>query len=110
MAKETAAAPKMDKVVGQIPKVQWNDGSMKTNYSNVCNVLSSKEEVTLLFGTNQTLYTGQDEVTVDLSNRVILSPHRAKVLSMLLNNVLNEYENRFGKLAVEPAAKPATDA
>jgi hypothetical protein len=35
---------------------------------------------------------------VQLTDRVIMSPHAAKRLSILLDNVLKEYESRFGKL------------
>lgn len=83
-----------------IPKVNWNDSSMSTSYANVCNAFSTREEVTLLFGTNQTLYTGQKEVTVKLSDRIILSPHTAKRLLTLLSNVVNEYEKRFGGMNI----------
>jgi hypothetical protein len=62
--------------------------------------------MTLLFGTNVTLYTGQSEVTVKLSDRIILSPFAAKRLSILLNNVVNEYEKRFGQLGVETRMEP----
>jgi hypothetical protein len=84
-----------------VPTVKWDDSGMTTSYSNVCNVSSTREEVTLLFGTNQTLYTGQKEVTVKLSDRIILSPFAAKRLLALLQNVIGQYEQRFGKLNVE---------
>lgn len=84
-----------------VPTVKWDDLGMTTSYSNVCNVSSTREEVTLLFGTNQTLYTGQKEVTVKLSDRIILSPFAAKRLLALLQNVMGQYEQRFGKLNVE---------
>ena len=73
---------------------------MKTSYANVCNVASTREEVTLLFGTNQTWHSGQEEVSVRLSDRVILSPYAAKRLALLLANVVSEYEKRFGALNV----------
>ena len=82
-------------------RVRWDTSNMKSTYANVCNVSSTREEVTLLFGTNQTWHTGQDELTVQLSDRIILNPHAAKRLSLLLNNVLTEYESRFGKLPIE---------
>ena len=74
---------------------------MTTSYANVVHASSTREEMTLLFGTNVTLYTGQSEVTVKLSDRIILSPFAAKRLSILLNGVVNEYEKRFGQLGVE---------
>ena len=82
-------------------RVRWDAANMRNTYANVCNVSSTREEVTLLFGTNQTWYTGQDELTVQLSDRIVMNPFAAKRLSILLSNVLQEYENRFGTLAVE---------
>mgnify|MGYP003687033957 CR=1 FL=1 len=78
------------------PKLNWDDSKMRSTYANVCNVSSTREEVTLLFGTNSTWHTGQKEVSISLSDRVILNPHAAKRLSALLNSVINEYEARFG--------------
>jgi hypothetical protein len=72
---------------------------MKSSYANVCNVTSTREEMTLYFGTNQTMYTGQEkEVTVQLSDRVVLNPYAAKRLLLLLNRVVGEYEKRYGAL------------
>ncbi len=81
---------------GAVPKLNWDDSKMRSTYANVCNVSSTREEVTLLFGTNSTWHTGQKEVSISLSDRIILNPHAAKRLSTLLNNVISEYETRFG--------------
>jgi hypothetical protein len=86
-------------------KVKWDDSGMSTSYANVCNVASTREEVTLLFGTNQTWHTGQKEVAIKLSDRIIVSPFAAKRLLMLLTNVVEQYEQRFGKLNIETGAK-----
>lgn len=83
-------------------KVVWDDSRMNTSYSNVCNVLGSREEITLLFGANQAWHSGQKEVKVLLSDRVVLNPYAAKRLSALLERVLKEYETRYGELKVEP--------
>lgn len=85
-------------------KVRWDDAHMKTSYANVCNVASSREEVVLLFGTNQAWHAAQKEIPVQLTDRVIMSPYAAKRLSILLDSVLKEYESRFGKLP-DPRAK-----
>ena len=82
----------------QVPVVKWDDSNMSTTYANVCNVSSTREEVSLLFGTNQTLYTGQKELKVQVTDRIILSPFAAKRLYLLLGNVIAQYENRFGAL------------
>ena len=80
------------------PNIRWNDQNMRNTYANVCNVSSTKEEVTLLFGTNQAWRQGQEEVAIDLSDRIMMSPHAAKRLQRLLSNVVDEYEKRFGSL------------
>jgi len=85
---------------GAVPKVKWDDSQMRTSYANVCNVASTREEVTLLFGTNQNWSAGQKEVTVQLSDRIILNPFAAKRLAVLIGNVVAEYEKRFGALEV----------
>ena len=94
--------PEADATTGAMPKVRWDDSNLRTSYANVANVLTTREEATILFGTNQAWHTGQDEVRISLSDRVILSPFAAKRLAMLLNNVVGEFEKRFGELTVGP--------
>lgn len=104
---ETKNAPQnVDSRTGAKHQVKWDDSDMKTSYANVCNVGSTREEVTLLFGTHQAWNTQQKEVCVRLSDRIILSPFAAKRLAILINNVVGEYEKRFGKLEIEAAAAP----
>ncbi len=85
----------------EVQKVVWDDSRMNTSYSNVCNVLGSREEITLLFGANQAWHSGQKEVKVLLSDRVVLNPYAAKRLATLLERVLKEYETRYGELKIE---------
>ena len=84
-----------------VQTLRWDDSKMSSTYANVCNVSSTREEVTLLFGTNQSWHTGQQELTVQLSDRIILNPFAAKRLSLLINNIMKEYESRFGVLQIE---------
>ena len=97
---EKSGPTNIDQRTGALPKVKWDDSGMKTSYANVCNVASTREEVTLLFGTNQTWHSGMEEVSVRLSDRIILSPFAAKRLALLIGNVVNEYEKRFGTLSI----------
>ena len=104
---------KRDTVTGDStnqPKLRWDDSGMSTSYANVCNVSSTREEVTLLFGTNQAWHTNQEEVVIKLSDRVILSPFAAKRLSALLQNVVSQYEHRFGPLPIGEAVPSRTDS
>ena len=85
-------------------RIKWDDSSMKSSYANVCNVTSTREEVVMLFGMNQAWNRGQKEVTIHLTDRIVVSPYAAKRLSMLLQGVVNEYEKRFGALNIEAGA------
>jgi Protein of unknown function (DUF3467) len=85
-----------------VPTVNWDDSSMKTSYANVVNAASTREEVTLFFGTNLTWNPGQaKEFHVRLSDRVVLNPFAAKRLWILLGAILKEYETRFGALNMD---------
>jgi len=81
--------------------IRWDGSKMVSSYANVCNVSSSREEMTLLFGTNQSWHAAQRELTVELSNRIILNPFAAKRLAILLGNTVREYEARFGEIPLE---------
>jgi len=82
-------------------RIKWDDANMKSSYANVCNVTSTREEVVMLFGVNQAWNRGQKEVTIQLTDRIIVSPYAAKRLMMLLDGVVKEYEKRFSALNVE---------
>jgi hypothetical protein len=87
-------------------RIKWDDSQMKSAYANVCNVTSTREEVVMLFGMNQAWNRGQKEVTIQLTDRIVISPYAAKRLAMLLDSVVKEYERRFGALNVDmPAAQ-----
>ena len=87
------------------PRVKWDDSNMRSSYANVVNATSSREEVTLFFGTNQTWNANDDEFTVQLTERIILNPFAAKRLILLLGAVLKEYESRYGVLELETQAR-----
>ena len=90
-------------------KINWDDSNMKSSYANVCNVTSTREEVVMLFGMNQAWNRGQKEVTIQLTDRIVISPYAAKRLAMLLGGVVTQYESRFGVLNVDmPPASGAS--
>jgi hypothetical protein len=83
------------------PTLKWDDSKMQTAYANAVNVTSTREEVSLFFGTNQTWNVGEDnQVNVQLSDRIVLNPYAAKRLALLLSGILKEYETRFGTLLI----------
>jgi hypothetical protein len=102
MAKESREEVKQQPAITPegAPKIKWDDSGMRTSYANVCNVLGTREEIMLLFGANQAWHGGQKEVTVLLSDRVVLNPYAAKRLHLMLEQGLKEYESRYGELKV----------
>jgi hypothetical protein len=96
-----AAAGAKAAAAADATRIKWDDTNMKSSYANVCNVTSTREEVVMLFGINQAWNRGQKEVSIQLTDRIIISPYAAKRLVMLLDGVVKEYEKRFGVLNVE---------
>ncbi len=91
------------------PQVRWDDSTVyEVRDLNFCNVASSEEEVTLLFGSSEP-YVGQPELTVHLRNRVQLRPVAAKLLRDLLGRTLTEYESRYGAITNGYQALPGSE-
>ena len=79
-------------------KIRWDDSKMRSSYANVCNVATTREEIMLLFGTNQAWSKMNEEVAIELSDRIILNPFAAKRLLALLAKTVEEYEKAYGSL------------
>jgi hypothetical protein len=58
----------------------------------------TRDELMLLFGTSQAWMNTTEEVTVELSERVLLNPHAAKRLLTMLAKSINDYEANYGNL------------
>ena len=100
-----AASASVDKKSGV--KVHWDDSNLSTSYANVVNAAATQEEVTVFFGTNQTWNVrAENEMTIKLSERIILNPLAAKRLFLLLGGVLKEYESKYGTLDIKGSVKP----
>lgn len=97
--KEKPEATGPTQTIGQT-RIVWDGSNMRSSYANVSNVAGGREEIVLLFGMNQAWHSGQEEVKVQLSDRIVLSPFAAKRLSILLNNVINDYEKRYGTMDI----------
>lgn len=96
--------PELNVGAPAVPTVKWDDSQMNTSYANVVNAASTREEVTLFFGTNQTWNpVAAKEFNVKLSDRIVLSPFAAKRLHTLLGAIIQEYEKRFGTLQIDRA-------
>lgn len=81
-------------------QVRWGIDGLKSTYANFVHATSTREEVVLNFGVNQSWDRVGGAVEINLEHRVILNPITAKRLSELLRGVVAEYETRFGEVKV----------
>ena len=99
---ETAPAAGAQPEAASVPlRPNWDDSALESAYANVCNVVGSREEIALLFGTNQAWQTGASgevDLDVKLSHRIVLTPYTAKRLAQMLVQGVREYEQRFGEI------------
>jgi hypothetical protein len=85
---------------GAATPIKWNTENLKSSYANFCNANSTREEVVLNFGVNKTWERGpKQELDIELNHRIVLSPFAAKRLSALLQQLMKEYETRYGTLS-----------
>jgi uncharacterized protein DUF3467 len=81
------------------PNVKWDTTNLRSSYANFCNANSTREEVVLNFGVNKTWERGpMDALEIELNHRVVLSPFAAKRLTELMQQLMKEYETRYGAL------------
>ena len=79
--------------------LNWDDSKMETTYANVVNASSTREEVSIFFGTNQSWNISEDkQLSIQLTDRIVLNPYAAKRLLVLLSRIVKEYEKTLQKL------------
>ena len=81
--------------------IRWDESNTRNTYANVCNVLSTREEVSMLFGMNKKMYREGNELVIEISDRIVLNPYAAKRVSLLLANVIAQYEKKFGDIVLD---------
>jgi len=79
-------------------RIHMNTASLKSTYCNMVNATTTREEVVLNFGTNESWDRNVADYEVKLEHRVILSPFAAKRLAQMLGKLIDEYETRYGEL------------
>jgi hypothetical protein len=81
------------------PRIRLDESTAKLSYANFFNVSSTREETALLFGMIQASANPQEEVVIQVSDRVVMTPLAARRLENMLHQVLGQYEARFGALS-----------
>jgi hypothetical protein len=78
------------------PTVKWNVEHLKSSYVNFANANSTQEEVVLNFGMNNNWDRMANEVEIELTHRIVMSPFAAKRLADLMGKLVTQYEGRYG--------------
>lgn len=79
-------------------QVKFETSNVKSSYCNVCNGSSTREEVVVNFGVNDSWDQGTQQLQVKLEHRIVMSPHAAKRLRDMLVRLVDEHETRYGAL------------
>lgn len=78
------------------PAIRLDSSELKSTYCNVCNATSTREEVVLNFGLNESWEQNPAEFMVRLQHRIILSPFAARRLNTILTELLEQHDKRYG--------------
>jgi hypothetical protein len=93
-------APTTLRPEGTVPpnRVSFDTSDLKSSYCNVCNGSSTREEVVINFGLNDSWDLGGEKLKVHLQHRIVMSPHAARRLRDMMIRLIDEHETRYGKL------------
>lgn len=81
--------------------INWDDSEINSGYANIATATATREEFFLLFGIHQN-WKGMPEdgqLDVKLTNRMVLNPHAAKRLAVVLSRSIAAYEKQFGDIS-----------
>ncbi len=102
MSNETETPAPAENFGGSVntqPNVAWDESRMVENYANVATISATREEFSLLFGTQRGWRPNpSNDVAIELTNRVILNPFLAKRFLNVLQRTVEEYERRHGEI------------
>lgn len=88
-------------------KIRRDSSGIRSAYANVFNVTGTREEIALLFGDSQSSHELRREVR--LIDRIIMSPFTAKQFGLRLNDVIHNYESKYGVIDIRPSATTGED-
>lgn len=83
-----AAASAQEAAEGTQVRVRFDDTQMVSAYANVASIATTADEIMVLFGTNRGWSVVGGEITVGLTNRIIMTPSTARSLLDTLTRVL----------------------
>ena len=101
-AEQPAATPEAPAAAEQVAQTKLNvdDSNAIACYANFCRVSSTPEEMILDLGLNPQPM-GLSEVTINVSQRIIMNHYTAKRLLSALSMALQRHEQAFGVLETD---------
>jgi len=117
MAKDTSPDQPVEKRVEDQAREQTgqkqirlhiDERNMRTSYANAFRTNATAEEVMLDFGLNQVNPTGpkgEQEITFQVNDRVVLNYYSAKRLAITLSQTIRRHEQQFGELELDVAKR-----
>ena len=101
-AEQAATTPEAPAATEQVVQTKLNvdDSSVLACYANFCRVSSTPEEMILDLGLNPQPM-GVGEITIKVSQRIIMNHYTAKRLLSALSMALQRHEQAFGVLETD---------
>jgi len=99
-AEQSAGAPQAEQPQRLQQTLQVDDSEVNAGYANFCRVSSTPEELILDLALNPNPYA-QGDVTVRVSQRIIMNHYTAKRLLGALSMALQRHEQTFGVLETD---------
>jgi len=95
----TPVAPPKTLVEPNTPRVKWNVDHVKSSLGQLreCQ-FDTQEAVVLNFGMNNNWDRPASEVEFELTHRIVMSPFAARCLAEVMNQLVAQYEDRYGKM------------
>jgi hypothetical protein len=83
---------------GKKRKIIYDSSNIRDSYANAVRLSAVQEEVVIGFGISQSPDSSKSDADVRSITSIILNPYAAKRLALLLDNAVQDYEARYGRL------------
>jgi hypothetical protein len=88
------------------PAIRWDETNARTISPTICTISATPEEFVFLFGKEEPLARHGQRRTIRDAERIIVNPVIAKRLAASLDELVRQYELRFGPLELASEHRP----
>jgi hypothetical protein len=83
-------------------RIPWHDPGIGSAYVNAFTISANRDEIVFLLGLKPARTSAADELTIQVSDRVVLAPSVARRLLEHLADCIRAYESTYGPLDATP--------